>query len=384
MTVTCLAWPAKVARVAACILVSLAAPACAVAQPALPVPTQAATALTADAALRADIAKLVEEAQQSRKAPGFSVVVVRGQETLFIGGFGLDRVEKNTPYTASTQGRLASATKALTSLTFLSLAQQGRIDLSAPIGRYLEGLPAEWRDIPVWRLMNHTSGIPEIISQTDFQAMTDAQRDALSKADVLQRIIDKPLDFKPGENWRYQQSTYAMLALAAEKITGEPWEKIVAKQVLQPAGMSHTSHGDSAHGGGPANYELKDGAFVALKYYYPRSLASAGGYNISANDAAKLFKALNAGRIVSTQTFHDQVFPMERRWVQSKDTSYGLGTIVTDYNGVLTIGHTGGGGVGNVRYSPDAKIGVAVVSNGPGSGLADDLADKILQRIFRK
>jgi len=100
---------------------------------------------------------------------GMVVVAVSGQRTLLSKGYGVTLDGK--PYTSDTPCPIYSATKVLTSLTFASLVEDGEFDVNARLGDQLPDAPEAWADIPFWRLLNHTSGIPMIVNKPEFQTL---------------------------------------------------------------------------------------------------------------------------------------------------------------------------------------------------------------------
>ncbi len=123
--------------------------------------------------------------------PGLSVVVVQGTRVVLCKGYGESNIDSHTPFTADTPARLASATKFFTSLGMLTEAQKGTIDLNAPLKKYLPGLQPEWQDIPVYQLLNLTSGISGT-EKTPFDNMSDDEQRKVSENDLFEMLRKLP------------------------------------------------------------------------------------------------------------------------------------------------------------------------------------------------
>jgi len=319
----------------------------------------------------------IQEMVEARKIPGLAVVVVQGKETLFEEFYGVEEIASGEAITRDSSLRLASATKVLSGLLFLSAAEEGIIDLNATIGESLADAPEAWREIPLWRILNHTSGLP-LISQPAFEELTEEERAALSHREVFDLLKDLPLDFEPGSSMRYQQSAYSILAMILSERTEKSWSELLEEHVFRPALMSQTLHGDSL-GEHPASYRLDRGELQVEEYYYPEALSMGGGYNTTAEDMANLFKALNAGEIVGRDFLLSQIFDEARL---PDGNGYSLATTAKTIGEHQTIGHSGGGGLADIRYAPEAEIGIGVFSSRGGSDFAFDVTDEIAGVLF--
>jgi CubicO group peptidase (beta-lactamase class C family) len=323
---------------------------------------------------------------QVYNVPGLSVAVVKDQKVILCKGFGLSNLEKKTPFNENTVGRLASATKFLTGLVVLKMAEKGVINLNDPLKKYVNDIPKDWQSIPLWRLMNHTSGIPTTEKTPfDIDKMTEDEQKKLSERDLFELINKFPLDYKPGEKWRYQQTAFATMVMIITEKTGKSWHQVVRETILKPAAMSNTIHNELIKYPAdlvPKDYKFEDGGFVNMPYFYVLAQSTGAGYNSTADDMAKMFLALNKNQIVSLKFLKDEVYVKDRMYPLNETASYSISTEIKPFGKFLTIGHSGGPDIANIRYSPDAKIGVAVLANRGTSGISEDLTNRIFKRIL--
>lgn len=201
-------------------------------------------------ALKADVA--------SGKIPGAYLLIGRKGEVAFHEGFGVQGPGQTTPTSDQTIFRVFSMTKPIVAVTAMTLVQEGKLDLDAPVSDYL---PA-FKDIKVWQkdgdptpaakpmlirhLMSHTSGIIySFIQPTTPIAKAwiagGEQRQDLNAKDWSEQVIAKlPMIAEPGTAWNYSQGL-DVLGGVIEKITGMTLEDAVRARVTGPLGMTDTA-----------------------------------------------------------------------------------------------------------------------------------------------
>ncbi len=286
---------------------------------------------------------------------GLAVAAVKGDQVLVSVGYGV--TQDGEPYKPTTSCGLFSATKTLASLTYANLAQDGRIDLNKPLGEYIEDAPDEWADIPFYRLLNHTSGITMIVNKPEFEDII-SNPDA-KNADIYQVVKGKPLDYQPGEYSRYRQSGYAVAEMVLKDQLDQDFGSLVDQYIIGPAGMTETSH--------PARTDDQQ----------PAILLSAGGYQTTADDMARLFLGINDGSVINGDDW--KALMLKDSYVVD---GYSLGNVAELHDDFLTLGHRGGGVRANIRYAPDHQIGVMMCTDDrSNSGLGISLARMLVSEI---
>lgn len=320
---------------------------------------------------------------EKHSVPGAHVTLTMGPDIVLSRAFGSDPSESDAAFDSDTPARLASATKFFTALTMLSLIEGGELSLDETLGEVDPSLPAHWHDIPVWRVLNHTSGIPMIVTREDFNSMEPEEQLAIRPTDLLDMIGAAPLDFAPGEGWHYQQGAFALLARALEKRTGRGWLELVDDHVLAPAGLTHTRFGR------PENqadaYTMEDGQAVRHGFAYPETFAAAGGIDTSGRDIGRLFTALAGGKILTEESLRHIGLDSARVHRLDGDADgegYGLSMTVQRFGDVTFLGHSGGGGLADIRYAPERQMGIAVLTNrSGGTGAAIEIANLITEKL---
>ncbi|MGI5162130.1 serine hydrolase domain-containing protein [Microbispora sp. CA-102843] len=310
--------------------------------------------------------------------PGAVVTVVKGDRVVYAAGHG--HTAGGEAITADTPMPLASLSKSFTALAVLRLADEGRIDLDAPVRRYLpEFTMADVRagKITVRQLLQQTSGM----SDRTFPELTLPAPDDLKDAVAMLRTA--PLAAAPGTRMIYHNPNYAVAARLAEVVSGVPFAGFMAATVFTPLGMTSTRTVDTTEDlpGAGAGYIRAYGQVIERTH--PKWFVN-GSYGVvsTAHDLATW---------LLTQNGAGHVFP--RGTVEAAQTPSGVGgsTYGMGWSAERTAGgapmlrHTGWLLTHNSAQTllPESGWGIAVVTNtGMISGddaliISDGLIDMI-------
>lgn len=327
-------------------------------RPALLLPALIATALPAQAPAQAMDAYLLRYFKAD--APGAAVLVMKDGQVLLRKGYGLANVELGAPVKPDTVFHVASVGKQFTAAAILRLAEQGKLDLQAPIGRYLPEAPRAWEAVTVERLLTHSSGIENLWSDPAFRPH---EREDLSPQQILAFVKDKPLQSEPGTQHAYATVNYTILAILVERISGKPYASFLADAFFKPLGMKHTSFdGDprlvpglaSAYGPGPAPAP-----------FMSKALGFGGGsFYSTTEDLALWTEALHGGRVLSAASL--KAMTTAFRLKDGSDTHYGYGLRVHTFDGEPYFQSNGDipGFHSEVVAMPKSHVFVAILHNG--------------------
>ena len=145
----------------------------------------------------------------------------RGKTVLAEGAFGFADLENRVPATVDTVYAIGSLTKQFTAAAVLLLADEGKLSLDDPLGKFVPAFPEPGRNATVRQLLNHTSGIRSMTSLgPKYWAQTGRE---IAPADLVALFADEPADFPAGTDYRYSNSGYVLLGLVVEKASGESW-----------------------------------------------------------------------------------------------------------------------------------------------------------------
>jgi CubicO group peptidase (beta-lactamase class C family) len=315
-------------------------------------------ALAAALSLAQDTARM-DQVMQSFVGNRFmgSVLVARGDKVLFSKGYGFANLEWDIPNTPDTKFRIGSVTKQFTAVLILKLEEQGKLSLSDPVKQYITDAPAAWDKITLFHLLTHTSGLPDFTNLPDYPKLQTLPTTATQ---IMARFRDKPLDFQPGEKYKYCNSGYVVLTAVVEKVAGAPYEKFLQDQILTPVGLKDTGY-DSAthviHHRATGYLVNADNQIENSRYLDMTVPQGAGALYSTTNDLLKWELAMFGGKVLKPSSFEKMTTPVKN--------NYGFGLFIRTGNKHKMIEHTGGidGFNTDLAYYPDDKVTIVVLRN---------------------
>ncbi|HEY8148106.1 MAG TPA: serine hydrolase domain-containing protein [Vicinamibacteria bacterium] len=313
----------------------------------------AAPAAAIDAAVQAALPRL--------GAPGLSIGVVRDRELRWSAGYGLADIENDVPATPASVYRLASVAKPITATAVLQLAERGRLDLDAPIQRYVPDFPEKPWPITARHLLAHQSGIR---NWTDEEFHNT--RRFTSIAESLIPFRDDALLFEPSTKTQYTSLGFTLLGAAVEGAGSTPFMEQLRASVFQPAGME-SARDDNVFAIVPHRargyFRRGDGSLGNAPLTDTSNRIPGGGLVATAEDAARFASALQRGLLLKPETLQMALTPQKLRG--GRTTGYGLGWVVGRRGARREAYHVGGQPqVSTVLYmQPDAGVAVAILAN---------------------
>ncbi|MEM1216166.1 MAG: serine hydrolase domain-containing protein, partial [Bacteroidota bacterium] len=295
--------------------------------------------------------------------PGVAVTVIHQSETVYTQRIGLANLEHQVPISDSTAFCLASVSKQFTAYLALLLAQEGKLDMQADIRDYLPELAELPYKITAVQLANHTHGLPNVSELVKVKGF--GQADRLWHRDVVDMALRiASINFRPGENYQYNNTGYVLLAEIIERQTDMPFQEALEQYIFQPLGMTATLAESSPNQlvkNKAYSYALRNGEY----YRYDSNIMTNGSAGIRTTIAdmtiwAKHFQA----------TFADSRSPFARMVENSvlnngERLAYGLGLETKNYRGTRAVFH-GGGTAGYRAYTlhlPEHNFSVVVLGN---------------------
>jgi CubicO group peptidase (beta-lactamase class C family) len=323
----------------------------------------------------AEIEGFVQEEMAAQRIPGLALGIVDGDRIAYVRGFGTadDSGREVTPQTPFIIG---SVSKSITALAVMQLVEANKIELAAPVQRYLpwfrvadEKASAE---ITVRHLLNQTSGLSTKTGRT-FQGDGDTSDTALEQA--VRKLNSAALTKPVGAKHQYSTINYSVLGLIVQTVAGQSYERYVQTRILDPLQMrnSYTSEAAAQPQGLATGHNYWFGRPRAADLPYNRGLIPAGYLISSAADMTHyLISQLNGGRYDGTSVLSsDGIGELHRPAVQTPeaDTSYGMGWFVGPVNDIPAIHHQGEtfNFHANVVLIPQSRRGVVVLMNAENS-----------------
>ena len=323
----------------------------------------------------AAIERFVQDEMAAQRIPGLALGIVENDRITYLRGFG-KADDSGRPVTPSTPFIIGSLAKSFTALAVMQLVEAGKVELDAPVQRYLPRFRvADERAsaaITVRHLLNQTSGLSTKTGRT-FQGNGDISDSALEK--TVRKLSSVELTAPVGKTYQYSTVNYAVLGLIVQTVAGRSYESYVQTEILDPLQMrgSFTSAAAAEPHGLATGYHYWFGRPRAADLPYNRGLVPAGYLISDAEDMSHyLIAQLNKGRYRSASVLSpDGVDELHRPAVQTPETgtSYGMGWFVGPINGIPAIHHQGEtfNFHANAVLVPGTRTGVIVLINAENS-----------------
>jgi D-alanyl-D-alanine carboxypeptidase len=242
------------------------------------------------------------------KFPAALASVTRGGRTTSLVS-GTARLGAQVPVPRDGEVRAGSNTKTFTATVVLQLVAEGKVELDAPIERYLPGVVRgdgiDGTGITVRQLLQHTSGLPNYTEYIGLEEFGKIQHKFFQPHDLLAAALAHPAKFAPGTKWEYSNTNYLLAGLLIERVTGRPVQEQITERVIEKAGLRHTywpQPGDQTiqgpHPQGYANRSFTDTTIVDATEMDPSWGGAAGQLISTPSDLAQVSRALLDGRLL--------------------------------------------------------------------------------------
>jgi D-alanyl-D-alanine carboxypeptidase len=305
---------------------------------------------------------IVQRWMEQRHVAGLSLAVVRDGKVVLARGYGKANLELSVPATSGTVYQLGSVTKQFTAAAVMMLVREGKAALEDPIRKHLPELPEAWAGVTVRHLLNHTSGIRSYTSVPGFGKLS---RKDFTKAELLALVTGEPVDFQPGEDWRYNNSGYFLLGMLVEKLSGKSYGEFLTERIFKPLEMRSTRVNDLSEvvPRRATGYRWEGSRWRNGEYVSPTQPFSAGALLSTVEDLARWDAAL----------YSDQVLPkdlLQQSWTATKlnggrEVPYGFGWSIGTHQGHRFVEHGGDipGFASYLARFPDDRLTVVVLTN---------------------
>ena len=176
------------------------------------------------------------------------ISIKRGKETIFNKPYGFADIPNKIPNEMETKFGTASAGKAFVAVGILQLIEAGKLRFTDCIGDLLDfDLKSIDRNITIKQLLTHTSGIPDYFDESIMDDYEDLWHDfpnykIRKSMDLLPLFVNKPMMYKAGEKFQYNNSGFVVLGLIIEKLTETLFDEYLYKNVFKPCGMLNTGY----------------------------------------------------------------------------------------------------------------------------------------------
>jgi serine beta-lactamase-like protein LACTB, mitochondrial len=308
--------------------------------------------------------------------PGTTVAVGIDDRVVWSAGFGYSNVRRQVPVSSTTQFRIDQVSEALTATALVRLADEGRLDLDAPIQKYVPAYPEKHYPITTRQVAAHLGGIPSLPAERLRAGHCGHPDEAIRSFAAL------PLSRLPGTRYLHSTPGYVLLSAVVAAACGQDFASCLQEKVFKPAAMTATTL-DDPRAPAPRMAVPYVRGWLSMLAEAPAVDNScqwgAGGFVSTAEDLARFGMALLRGDLVKRESLPLLLTPQKTSTGES--TGHGLGWQVgVDRAGRRRIVQSGRttGGRSVVVLVPDSKLTVALLANVDGEHL-DDHALKIAE-----
>lgn len=306
------------------------------------------------------------------RTPGAAIAVVSGDRVVFAKGFGVASVETKEAVNAETLFRIGSTTKIFTAATALSLVEDGKLKLDAPVGYFAKGLSPKIARLTLSQLLSHTSGMAD--ADKEYGPHDDA---ALGEG--VRALNDASLFEEPGRIFSYSNPGFDLVGYLIEQASGKPYSQTVRERVLVPAGMQRSVFRPTVAMTYPFSQgheaDERTGAVKVVRPFPDNAAQFPSGYLFSnASELARFAVAfMNEGKVdgkkaLSPASIRAMATPHADMHVPTKESEhwqYGYGMLMRDYRGVRLFEHGGDmTGFGCLfQMIPEKHFAVVILTN---------------------
>lgn len=192
-------------------------------------------------AYAAELRPIIDKLMKDNVIPGAVVVVRSPKDGDWTATFGTGTLGQDDPMTVDDHFRIASNTKTLTVTVLLQLAQEGKLALDDPIGKYWPDVP-NGDQITLAQLAEMRSGLFSYTFDEQFSADLDNDPQKIwTPQQLLDIAFAHPVQFAPGAEFEYSNTNTILLGLVIEKVTKMPMAQSFRQRIFEPLGLKHTS-----------------------------------------------------------------------------------------------------------------------------------------------
>lgn len=293
--------------------------------------------------------------------PGAVFLATKMGKVVYRKAFGMADLEMNVKMKPEFVFEIGSMTKQFTAVSVLMLAEQGKLNLNDEITKFIPDYPTKGNVITIHHLLTHTSGIKDF---TSMKSIKNIAREDLSPKELVDFFKNEPMDFKPGEQYKYCNSGYVLLGYIIEIVSGLPYRDFITKYIFNKIGMENTfyaSH-ESIIKNRVSGYRDKQG-YVNTNYISFSIPYSSGSIMSNVDDMLKWQKALDANVLLG-HAFTEKAFTNYRLNDGTK-IAYGYGWHIDQLKDKMVREH--GGSIFGFKsmgiYEPTEQIYVIGLSN---------------------
>ena len=313
---------------------------------------------------------LAKKIYRNTNVPGLSIAVIKNDSVIYQKSLGVKSLTTKQKVNANSKFYVASISKVFTGTAIMKLAEDGKIDLNAPVVKYYPEFKPKYGkfstdSIRVIHLISHTSGLDKFLNKKDHFN----EEIKLSSEERITRYLKKlKVKFKPGTQFHYSNTGFMVAQVVIEKVTGQNLSDYMAKEFFRPLKMDHSTFNqlDNLSDTSLAipHKQTRKGPVTINRNLYTNGVKGSGGLKTSSNDFSKWLIELmkihhNEDSFISKQT-------LKKMWTPYTHENGISFDVWKDQNGNTNIAKGGNFGYKSDSYFlmvPDKKFAVLIFTN---------------------
>lgn len=331
------------------------------------------------------IDKIIQAEFKDENGPGAVFMVAKNGKPIYQKAFGKANIELDVNLSTDFVFQIGSMTKQFTAIAILMLEEQGKLNTSDSVTKYIPDYP-NGNKITIHHLLTHTSGIKDF---TKMKSLQDIAQKEMAPKMMVDFFKNEVVDFAPGEKFEYNNSGYVLLGYILELVSGETYQDFIEKNIFQKLQMNQSRYASDrqiinkrAYG-----YQKKESGYVnktVINFSLP---FSSGSLMSTLNDMLKWQEALKNNLLLHTE--NSQKAFKKYKLNSGVDFNYGYGWHIREINGVTSREH--GGSIFGFKsmgvYIPSEDIYVVGFSNcdcNSPTQVTVDIAKLTLETLTKK
>jgi len=324
-----------------------------------------------DSNIEVEIDDYLEKVTRENDIPGMALGVVKNGKLIYEKYKGAASLETGEKVDSNSIFRIYSTTKLLTVVSIFKLIEEEKIKLEEPVTKYIHSLPREWSHIKIHNIITHSSGLPDMMN-LDI---------GLSDDEILKQLYKKPIEFKAGEKFAYNQTNYWFLTKIIEEVTNLTYEEFVLAHQFENRKNSivfSSDHSDRIERKADLYwYQADKKAYERVNVDFGNRANSATGLIISLQEFLNWNERFDSNKLIKPSTKEMMWKPYE---YSNDEDSFLHGWGVYENS----VGFTGSGVTG-LRKFLDDDLTIIFLSNGfKDQPVHNEIIDKVASIILNK
>ncbi|KAB1159804.1 serine hydrolase [Tenacibaculum aiptasiae] len=293
---------------------------------------------------------------------GVTALVAKDGKVIYRKAFGKANLELDVDMIPENVFEVGSITKQFTSVAILMLLEEGKLSLEDDITKFISDYPTHGKKITIHHLLTHTSGIKSYTSMKEFGKVATLHKSPLEFIDFFK---NEPMNFEPGEKYKYNNSGYFLLGYIIEKASGMTYQKFIKERIFDKLNMNSSYYGSQteliknrAYGYNRRGDVFSNAQYISLTLPY-----AAGSIMSNVDDMLKWQTAITNNTLVKKETITKAFKNYTLN--NGKKINYGYGWSLDEIKDIPTIEH--GGSIPGYKsmgiYVPSKNVYVIAFSN---------------------